>query len=99
MENTLSPCGIDCANGECKEYGKTCKGCNSIKGEIFWAKYMGAKICPIYDCSVNDNKHSHCGQCEKLPCKIHYDCKDPSLTDEQHKEGINKRAALLKSKK
>lgn len=87
-------CGVNC--GECGEYGKTCEGCAVISGKVFWAGYMGSDICPIYDCCVGKRGLSHCGGCEELPCQIYFDTKDPRISDEEHRTGIERRVAALK---
>lgn len=93
----LSPCGVDC--GICSEFQKSCAGCREIGGEVFWAEFMGKKVCPMYDCPVNEKKLNHCGECENLPCQHFYDCKDPSITDEEHEKSINERVELLREYK
>ena len=99
----ISVCGIDCA-AMCAECNKTneelqknpCKGCNAAEGKIFWTKMMNMEVCPIYSC-VKEKQLKHCGECEQLPCKIYVDMKDPSLTDEQHQQGIKDRVETLKN--
>lgn len=90
----LSPCGCDCQ--ECKEYKQSCAGCREIDGKVFWAGYMDASVCPMYDCSINKKQIEHCGQCGELPCKLFYDTRDPSVSPEEHEAGIISRAANLK---
>lgn len=53
-------CGIDCDKCKFKADG-TCKGCNEIRGKVFWGD------CEWYACCT-DKKHDHCGQCEEFPC-------------------------------
>lgn len=92
----LSVCGANCQT--CPYFQqKNCKGCNLIKGEVFWAKMVSAEICPVYDCVVNKHKYNHCGFCDELPCKLWKDLKDPSLSDEEHLQSINIRVQRLKS--
>lgn len=86
-------CGANC--GECVEYGKGCEGCEAISGKVFWAAYMGSDICPIYGCCVVEKGLKHCGECEELPCEIHWNTKDPRQSDEEHKQGIERRVAVL----
>jgi len=95
----LSVCGIDCQEAciECnKHLQEPCKGCNAIKGEIFWTQYLGLDTCPIYNCCINEKHYNNCGECDKLPCEIYFSTKDPSTTDEEFLESIKVRANTLK---
>lgn len=93
---TLSPCGIDCET--CPFYQKDCDGCKAVKGQPFWTEGIFTDgLCPLYNCSVNQKKYETCGSCEQLPCKIYFDLKDPSLSDEEHKASIVKRVETLKN--
>jgi hypothetical protein len=99
MSKTLSACGIICE--ECHFHGKECKGCDEIKGKIFWAIHVSKRgVCPIYECAVERKKYSNCAECIDLPCKIYFAIKDPSMTDEEHKKGIERRVGrLIKTRK
>jgi hypothetical protein len=89
----LTACGCDCK--DCKEYKQSCDGCAEIKGRVFWAPYVGGEVCPIYGCS--DGKgFAHCGECDALPCKIYFDTRDPSMTQEEHEASIHERAERLR---
>lgn len=90
----MSPCGADCSI--CDYYPKECADCFEIEGKIFWAEFVGADICPIYDCAVNDRALKHCGTCAELPCRRYLDNKDPAYTEEEHITETNRRAVLLK---
>ena len=90
----LSPCGIDC---ESCPFFKDCGGCGKIKGKPFYLKDFGFETCPLYDCPVNKKGYRTCAECSELPCKIFYDWKDPSMTDEEHINSINERTRILKS--
>lgn len=90
----VTPCGVNCS--ECVDFKKSCDGCRSISGKIYWAEFIGSDICPIYNCCTNQKGYEHCGHCEKIPCQIYYDTQDPSTTDEEHKEGIIQRVNLLR---
>ncbi len=82
----------------CKFFSKECDGCHAVKGKPFWTAFSGnVSVCPIYDCSVNSNKLKDCGLCDKLPCKIYFDLKDPNTTEEQHLESIKTRVTILKT--
>ena len=103
MNKNISVCGIDCAAvcDECSsmhdELKKDpCKGCNEMKGKIFWTKLMNMDTCPIYTC-VKEKDIEHCGECEKLPCEIHLNMRDPNRSVEEHQQGIENRVLLLKS--
>ncbi|MDD4214176.1 MAG: DUF3795 domain-containing protein, partial [Bacteroidales bacterium] len=62
----LSACGLFCQ--ECEFYTVKCAGCHNIKGSTFWAlEMMPSKVCPLYDCSVNQRKYRDCGDCSELP--------------------------------
>jgi len=90
----IAPCGVDCSTCTYE-----CSGCRAVEGKIFWAKdIFEDALCPMYKCAVIENKFSDCGECEKMPCQIHYDCKDPSLSDEVHLESIRQRTEALKKR-
>lgn len=90
----MTVCGVDCST--CEIYGKECKGCDEIKGCVFWTSMIDTKVCPIYNCVVNEKKYKNCGECSSLPCDMYKSLKDPSLSDEEHKLGIEKRVANLR---
>lgn len=90
----LSTCGLIC--NECPSYGKECNGCRAVEGKPFWAlEMMPDKTCPLYRCAVNERKYADCGGCAELPCKMFLEMKDPSSTDEEHRQGIITRVARL----
>ena len=92
----LSTCGLIC--DECAFYGKECGGCRNVKGKTFWAlDMMPNQTCPLYHCAVNERGYADCGDCSELPCKTFLEMKDPSSTDEEHRQGIIDRTARLKS--
>jgi hypothetical protein len=91
----ISACGLICDN--CEYFNTTCTGCLNVKGSTFWAKeMMPAKVCPMFDCSVNKNHFKNCGDCNDLPCKMFLEMKDPKSTDEEHRKSIVTRVGLLK---
>jgi hypothetical protein len=95
MSKKLSACGIICE--ECHFHGKECKGCDEIKGKIFWAIHVSKRgVCPIYECAVERKHYRSCAECIDLPCKIYFAIKDPSLTDEEHRKGIERRVGRLR---
>ena len=89
----MSPCGVDCSG--CQFLNDTCSGCREVEGKVYWAVYVNADICPIYDCSINKKQYSHCGECSELPCHIYYDTQDPETTKEEHEEGVRQRVRIL----
>jgi len=95
MPDLVSACGIEC--GECPFFQKTCEGCFSVKGRPFWTvEHMGGNPCPLYACAVETKGLPSCAPCGELPCKKFMDLKDPSASEEEHLEGIQKRVAILK---
>jgi hypothetical protein len=100
----ISICGIDCdiACIECNKnneefFENPCKGCNEVKGKLFWTQYLGLDTCPIYNCCVHEKQLDHCGKCTELPCAIYFNTKDPSISDEEFKQSIQERVDLLKT--
>lgn len=91
----LSACGLIC--NECEFFNKTCTGCIEVKGSTFWAKeMMPDKVCPLFDCSVNQKGFRNCGDCNELPCKMFREMKDPNSTEEQHQQSLLKRVEALR---
>ena len=91
----LSPCGINC---EACPYQEGCGGsCHECKGKPFYIKDFGVEYCPMYECAVIKKGYKTCGECPELPCKIHYDWKDPSMTEEAHVQSIKERTEILKA--
>jgi hypothetical protein len=95
MQELLSACGLLC--NECKFLGDTCDGCYAVKGKTFWAKeFRTDKICPLFNCAVNDKKFNNCGQCDRLPCKAFTELQDPEISDEEHAKSIELRISRLR---
>ncbi len=92
----LCVCGAECS--ECLQFEKECMGCEAIGGRVYWASYIGKEACPYYSC-VKEKSLKNCGDCEKLPCGLWRQLKDPSWTDEEHEESIRKRVAKFNSMK
>lgn len=89
----LTACGCDCE--DCQEYKDSCAGCAEIKGRVFWAPYVGGEVCPIFSCC--DRKgFENCGECDALPCHIYFDTRDPSMTQEEHEEGVRGQVKRLR---
>ena len=91
-KDSIAPCGAVCA--ECGYYPLQCAGCGKIKGKVYWLKFTGANVCPVYDCCVNNKKQKNCGMCEKLPCEKF--TKDPTVSDEQNRENLRAMVQRLK---
>lgn len=90
----LCVCGASCES--CPHLNVECKtSCENQQGKVYWAKFIGADVCPVYQC-VADQEYSSCGNCEKLPCEIWFTLKDPSMTDEEHQQSITDRVKLLR---
>lgn len=93
----ISVCGLFCE--ECQFFKETCPGCDEIKGKTFWAQeIMPEKVCPIFNCAVNDKGYETCGKCSELPCNIFNELRDPNISDEEHESSISERIVRLKSK-
>ena len=91
----LSPCGINCDACPLKE--KCGDGCQVCGGKPFYIKDFGVEQCQIYECAVMKKGYKTCGECPELPCKIIYDVKDPSMTEEAHVQSIKDRTEILKA--
>ena len=88
-----APCGAICSN--CKYFPIDCKGCENIKGKVFWTRFTGDKVCKIYDCCVKDKKLKNCGKCGEFPCNLHH-TKDPTVSEEQNTENYNNKLKNLR---
>jgi hypothetical protein len=93
----LTICGANCTG--CPNMNKECQGgCEAVKGRVYWARYIGVEVCPVYAC-VESKKYMDCGDCSQLPCETWVKLKDPSMSNEQHQKSIIDRVALLKKGK
>lgn len=92
MDKIVSYCGVVCS--ECVSYPKECKGCQEIKGSVYWLQYTGESVCEIYDCCINKNKLAHCGKCRQLPCDK-FDRSDPTKTPEENAEILSRQLKQL----
>lgn len=88
----INRCGCFCDG--CKAHQKECPGCVETVGEPYWTQYIGGGKCPVYAC-CGEKAYAHCGECGELPCKIWYDLKDPSLSEEEHLQSILERVHTL----
>ncbi len=96
MNREFTVCGCRCS--DCASFSKNeCAGCEQIRGKVWWAAYINAEICPVYDCVINKHKYNDCGDCPELPCTLWYEMKDPTYSQEQHEQGIRERVRNLKS--
>lgn len=96
MDKIISCCGVICS--ECPYYSTDCKGCPTIRGQVFWLEYTGENICGIYDCCVNSKKLEHCGKCEKLPCD-RFNGSDPTKTPAENENDLINQLNQLHSMK
>lgn len=91
----ISACGLVC--NDCEFFEKECNGCYAVSGSTFWAKeMMPTKVCPLFDCSVNQRGYHSCGNCAELPCATFLQMKDPNSTEEEHQRMLIVRQELLK---
>lgn len=88
----ISACGRYC--DKCDVYNISCFGCYHTRKE----KLMDYEdnMCPIYKCVMDKYDERICSRCSELPCKHFYECINPKLTDEENKQDIENRVALLK---
>ncbi|MFZ5974848.1 MAG: DUF3795 domain-containing protein [Bacillota bacterium] len=89
----MNKCGCFCDG--CPTYQKECPGCEEVSGRPFWTEHIGGEACPMYAC-CDGKAYANCGECGEMPCKIWYEMKDPSWTDEEHINSINERIGNLK---
>jgi hypothetical protein len=92
----ISVCGVKCA--DCPHFGQDCAGCDALAGRVFWAPYVGADTCPIYEC-VREKSYRNCGDCPRVPCDTWVNLKDPAWSDAEHEKSIRDRLAVLKAQK
>lgn len=91
----LCVCGASCEG--CNHRGE-CSGCEAQQGRVFWTRYIGVEVCPVYQC-VKDKDYKDCGDCAKLPCDIWLTLKDPAQSEEDHQKSIVDRVAKLKQRR
>ena len=92
--NYAAACGVYC--GSCELLGEQCRGCGYVDGSPFWVTSVGMTVCPLHDCARNQKKLEHCGLCDELPCGVFLGMRDPSWTDEQFQESLERRQKALK---
>jgi hypothetical protein len=93
----ISPCGINC--DACPLKAQCGNACQVSGGKPFFIKDFGVERCPIYDCAVNKKGYKTCGECADVPCRLFYDWKDPSMSDEEHRQSVDVNVAFLKELK
>ncbi len=89
----LTSCGVICSS-ECGLYQKECPGCHEIGGKVFWAQDYGGDLCPIYECA-QEKELKNCGYCSRVPCRLWFSTRDPSLEEEEFNGQIARRLANL----
>lgn len=92
MDKDISICGSDCNKCYCFQ-NNMCKGCNACLGIVF---HTDNKECLIYNCCVTKNGFKSCLECNKIPCNIWKETRDPKFTDEEFEKNIEERIKLLK---
>ena len=96
MAMNCGVCGALCE--KCPFFKETCAGCIECAGKVFWAVEHFGGSCPLYACAVTERGYKSCGECAELPCRLFFEMKDPSMTDEEHKKSIDERVNILKNK-
>lgn len=90
----LAPvCGIYC--GGCEYLNTACAGCGRVEGKPFWTSQIPGGVCPLHDCCANQKKLEHCGLCAEFPCETFLALRDPSMSDEQFQESLERRKGAL----
>jgi hypothetical protein len=92
--NFAPVCGLYC--GDCEHLGKNCEGCGHVDGKPFWAAQLPSGTCPFHDCCRNQKKLEHCGLCDKCPCQLVFELRDPNWSDEFFQDSLQQRQAALK---
>jgi hypothetical protein len=87
-------CGIYC--GGCEYLGAMCAGCGRVAGKPFWASQVPGGVCPLHDCCANQKGIEHCGLCADFPCGTFLSLRDPSMSDEQFQESLERRQSALR---
>lgn len=85
----ISPCGANCT--DCS-FLEQCKGCNAVKGFVF---YCDGKECPLHAC-CREKEYANCGQCSELPCAKYIRMRDPRMSDDQFQESIDRRIETMR---
>ena len=88
----ISCCGSDCSTCYC--FGNMCRGCNAVCGKVF--HMPEGKECPIYYCCKIEKGFKSCGECEKLPCDLILETRDPNMSEEEFMKNVDERVKRLK---
>lgn len=88
----MNRCGCSCE--ECASWPDECPGCDATRGRVYWTRYIGAVVCPVYAC-CGEKAHNDCGECSEIPCETWFELKDPALSDEEHERSIGTRVQNL----
>ena len=93
MNTFISICGSDCSKCYCFE-ANMCTGCNACKGKVFHCSE--GQECPIYHCCITEHGYLNCLECNKLPCDIWKNTRDPKFSDDEFAENIAERITTLR---
>ena len=98
IDKALAPvCGLYC--GSCAYFQKQCQGCGHVNGKPFWTAQIKDKICPLYNCCINQKQLEHCGLCNEFPCETFTELRDPSLGEEEARQALLARQNELVKRK
>ncbi len=98
IDKALAPvCGLYC--GSCEYFKKQCQGCGHVNGKPFWTAQIKDKICPLYNCCINQKQLEHCGLCNEFPCETFTELRDPSLGEEEARQALLARQNELVKRK
>ena len=89
-------CGVYCEK-ECSDFNNGCPGCREIKGRVFWAKNYGTETCPIYYCA-REKEIKDCGFCSRVPCRLWFSTRDPSISEDEFNQQIALRLKNLENR-
>jgi hypothetical protein len=92
-----APCGLYC--GECEHLPDKCSGCGQVQGKPFWTAQFGVETCPLYGCCVIQKNLEHCGLCPDFTCQMFDSMRDPSMSDEEAEQSMQKKINDLKRRK
>ena len=70
-----------------------------MNGKPFWTAQIKDKICPLYNCCINQKQLEHCGLCDEFPCETFTGLRDPSLTEEEARQALLARQNELVKRK
>lgn len=95
MNTNISVCGSDCSKCYCAQ-ANMCIGCNECRGKVFHCP--DNQECAIYHCCVTRHSYLNCLDCKQIPCEIWMKTRDPKFSDEEFKQNIADRIAMLHKK-